>query len=55
MASHLVADAPAPWEYVELIMCRDVYHCTPPELKNVPLEKIFKHLACMQEEAKHRR
>jgi hypothetical protein len=49
---HLLADGNAPWEYIELILCRDVYHCTPMELADVPLNKIINHLTCIGVENK---
>jgi len=39
-----------PIEYLELILCRDVYHCTPVQLADVPLPTIIKHLACLDAE-----
>jgi hypothetical protein len=32
LAAHLWTQAEAPLEYVELILCRDVYHCPPDAL-----------------------
>ena len=34
-----------PWEYIELILCRDIYHCTPSELYEQPVDVINMHLA----------
>jgi hypothetical protein len=34
------------------MLCRDVYHCTPVQLAEVPLATIMAHLACMDVEAK---
>jgi hypothetical protein len=31
-------------EYIRLIMCRDVYHCTPTELEAVPWSVIQEDL-----------
>ena len=31
-------------EYVRLVMCRDVYHCTPTELEKVPWRTIQEDL-----------
>lgn len=39
-------------EYVELVLCRDVYHCTPLELAKQPLKKVMRHLACLEVEGK---
>ena len=50
--AHLYTDAPAPAEYIELILCRDLYHCDPLRLPEIPLEKIIAHLICRAEEAK---
>jgi hypothetical protein len=46
MLTHLHTKGPAPPEYIELILCRDMYHCTPNELADVPLEKVIAHLIC---------
>lgn len=48
---HLWVHRPAPWKYVELVLCRDVYHCTPVELDQVPLVTILEHLAMMRVES----
>ena len=45
------AGGPAPWEYVELVLCRDVYHCTPVELERVPADVVLRHLAVLGIEA----
>lgn len=37
-------------EYIRLIMCRDVYHCTPTELEAVPWQVIHEDLVMMQVE-----
>lgn len=54
MRYHLYFDAPSPPEYLELVLCRDVYHCTPNELADVPLDKVLAHLICIIEEDKWR-
>ena len=41
--------APAP--YVTLILCRDVYHCPPDELRRQDLRTVLEHLACLSVEA----
>lgn len=51
MLAHLWTGAPAPWRYTELILCRDVYHCTPVELAQVPLDVILDHLAALSAES----
>jgi hypothetical protein len=38
-----------PLEYLELVLCRDVYHCPPSQLP--PWHRIKKHLAIMEVEA----
>jgi hypothetical protein len=55
VVGHLWADAPAPWEYIELILCRDVYHCRPSDLVHEDLGTISSHLICLDEEGKHSR
>jgi hypothetical protein len=37
-------------EYVRLVMCRDVYHCTPTELEAVPWRIIQEDLIMMNVE-----
>lgn len=51
---HLWTSAPAPWQYIELILCRDIYHCTPVELGKVPYDTITAHLEMMEIEAEVR-
>lgn len=41
---------PPPQEYVELVLCRDVYHCTPSELGNEDWDVIELHLEMMAAE-----
>jgi len=36
---------------MELVLCRDVYHCTPLELAQVPAVTLLEHLTCMDVEA----
>jgi hypothetical protein len=45
---------PPPPEYLELLLCRDVYHCPPTELARVPLATVLAHLACLDAEAQVR-
>ena len=40
-----------PWEYTEMRLCRDVYHCLPSELDEESWERIATHLAIMDAEA----
>jgi hypothetical protein len=42
---------PAPWEYVELMLCRDIYHCTPGELDKQDPIKVLRHLEALSGEA----
>ena len=49
MLAHLWTDEPAPLEYIELMMCRDVYHCAPKDLP--PWHVIKRHIAIMEVEA----
>ena len=49
------AKGPQPWAYMELVLCRDVYHCTPVELARVPLTTLTAHLTCLDVEAEVRR
>lgn len=51
---HLWTKGPCPPEYLELILCRDVYHCTPHVLRQIPLEDILTHLTCLRIEAEVR-
>lgn len=41
-----------PSEYLELFLCRDVYHCTPVELAEVPYETVRDHLAVLSAESR---
>lgn len=49
--AHLWTKGPCPPEYLELILCRDVYHCTPQALRQIPLEDILVALTCLRIEA----
>jgi hypothetical protein len=42
---------PAPWRYVELVLCRDVYHCTPSQLHQENLLVALQHLGMQGQEA----
>jgi hypothetical protein len=46
--THLWTGGRVPAEYLELILCRDVYHCPPDQLP--ALSKIMRHLVCMEAE-----
>ena len=53
VVTHLtLGDRPMPIEYLELILCRDVYHCTPNELDAQDMERVGAHLVCLRAEAK---
>jgi hypothetical protein len=39
-----------PDEYVELFLCRDVYHCTPSELGEQDYVTVMNHLSCIAAE-----
>lgn len=54
MRYHLTFDKPAPPEYLELMLCR-LYHCTPVELEEIPIETILAHLICITEEQKYQK
>lgn len=36
-----------PAEYVDLILCRDVYHCTATALDEQDATRVAGHLACL--------
>lgn len=58
MAAHLFVDPkkhPAPIEYVTLVLCRDVYHCTPSQLRLESAQDILTHLAVLKIESKVRK
>ena len=46
LLEHLFTSGPAPWEYIELILCRDVYHCVPSALPD--METIAQTLMMIQ-------
>lgn len=45
---------PQPTRYLELVLCRDVYHCTPVQLREIPMPTILEHLTCLAMEGKVR-
>jgi len=47
----LWVDAPPPPPYVDLILMRDVFHCTPAELAVQDADAILEVLACLGAEA----
>lgn len=44
-------DGQPPKEYIDLVLCRDVYHCTPSELYQQDARIVMAHLACLDVEA----
>jgi hypothetical protein len=50
----LWTDGPQPSEFLELRLCRDVYHCTPVELARIPLPIILAHITCLNVETEVR-
>ena len=45
---------PAPWEYVEYVLCRHVFHCSLAELRQMPPEDILIVLNILGAEAEVR-
>lgn len=43
-----------PREYLELILLRDVYHCTIDELNSIPFQTVVAHIACIAAENDYR-
>lgn len=39
-----------PAEYLELVLCRDVYHCPPDVLDRQDYRRVAAHLACLEAE-----
>lgn len=39
-------------EYVRLILCRDVYHCRPSELRQEKLVDVMDDLECLSAEGR---
>lgn len=51
LTAHLwVGGQPLPPEYLNLILCRDVYHCRPSELRQERLTDVLPHLTCLHVE-----
>jgi len=46
---------PPPQPYVDLMLCRDVFHCTPSQLRAEAADDIFSALACLEAEAMYRK
>jgi hypothetical protein len=53
MTAHLAAGWPMPPEYLELVLCRDVYHCPPAQLPDA--RTVNRHLTCLGIEARLKR
>lgn len=51
MITALWTNGPPPQEYVDLVLCRDVFHCTPSALKAEAADDILAALACLEAEA----
>ena len=47
---HLWTKSKAPLQYIRLFLCRDVYHCTPADLAQVPWRVIAEDLAMIEVE-----
>lgn len=45
---------PPPPEYLEYVLCREVYHCLPSQLRAEPLENVLPHLIAMSVESRVR-
>lgn len=54
MWAHLWTKGPCPPEYLELILCRDVYHCTPDTLRSISGVDILTTLTMLKVEGKVR-
>lgn len=51
MIAALWTSGPPPVEYVELVLCRDVFHCTPSALRAESAEDVLAALTCLEAEA----
>lgn len=52
--AHLLTGEPAPWEYIELVLCRDVWHCPPSVLREQQMDDVLDALAVLNAEARAR-
>lgn len=43
-----------PVDYVDMILCRDVYHCPPDALDRQDTARVRRHLTCLEVESKVR-
>ena len=55
MQVHLETDGPIPSEYLELVLCRDVYHCPPDVLDRQDASRVLTHILCASMEAEHKK
>ena len=46
-------NSPPPWEWTELQLCREVYHCLPSALDGEDYDAIAVHLALLAEEGRY--
>lgn len=54
MVAHLWTPASVgpPMEYVELILCRYIYHAPPQVVRAIPMQTVVNHLICIDQESK---
>lgn len=45
---------PVPWEYVEYVLCRHVFYCTPAVLRTIDPQDILNALTIIEVEAEIR-
>jgi hypothetical protein len=50
--ANVLTNGPAPYELTLLRLCRDVYHCTPSQLRRESFVDILRDLEVMDIEAK---
>jgi len=50
--AHLWTNAPAPPEYVDFILRRDIYHCTPSQLRAEKASDVLADLTCLEIETR---
>jgi hypothetical protein len=51
LTSHLWANGPVPWEFVEYFLCKNVFHCTYAELRAMEPADILTTLTILDVEA----
>ena len=54
LTAHLVANAPAPMEYIELLLCRE-FHCLPSALRKEQAGDMLRTLTMLQQESRARK